>query len=281
MRTAVLCLLIVVDQFEEFLILKDEEQQKAFQRFLSEKPTAGLAFLLVFRQEYEGLINDQSWPKPVDSNREVIWPFTENAAQEFMRKSGLTVDPSLLRAVLREATEIEQTAGIIRPVTINTCGLVLSRFSSGLPRQFRGGLIRGFLRESLLLPEVRDTAEKLIPELITNNVTKRPRRIEDLAQATQLPPSIVRACFRRLGESDRVIVRPLDRQQETWEISHDFLVPLLDSIVARRTVSLWRRLRPWLPWAATALMGIAAVAIPAMTHQDDPPLALRKQGWKV
>jgi hypothetical protein len=274
-------LFIVVDQFEEFLILRDEEGQKAFQQFLSAGPTDGVTFLLVYRPEYEGLIQDQPWPRmQLDTNRRVLSPFTENAAQEFMRKSGLTVNPDLMRRTLREAAEIEQTSGLIRPVSLNLCGLVLSRFSSGLPRRFRGGLIRGFLRESLSLPEVRDVAEKLIPALVTDNVTKRPRRIEDLVQVTQVPRSAVRACLRRLGESDRAIVRPVDREQETWEISHDFLVPLLDSIVARRTVSSWRRFRPWLPWGATAIMGIALVAIPLMTRED-PTVTLRKQGWRV
>ncbi len=137
-----------------------------------------------------------------------------------MRKSGLTVNPDLMRAVLREAAEIEQTIGLIdKPVRLGA-----GPFSGGLPRRFRGGLIRGFLRESLSLPEVRDVAGKLIPQLITDNVTKRPRTIADLAQATLLATSTVRACLRRLGESDRAIVRPLDQQQETWEISHDFLV---------------------------------------------------------
>lgn len=258
-------ILIVVDQFEEFLILKDRDRQRVLQQFLSDIPISGLTVLLVFRPEYEGLIQDQAWPKlQLDTNRRVISPFSENAAQEFMRKSGLVVDPHIMRAVFREAAEIEQTVGLIRPVTINLCGLVLGRFYSGLPRRFRGGLIRGFLRESLLLPEVRDVAGKLIPQLISDNVTKRPRAVADLAQATQISPSAVRACLRRLGESDRAIVRPLDQQQEVWEISHDFLVPLLDSTVARGTVSFWRRFRPWLPWTATAVMGIAAAAIPLM-----------------
>jgi len=274
-------LLIVVDQFEEFLILADAERQQGFQKFLSESPIDGIVILLVFRPEYEGLTQDQSWPRmQLDTNRKVISPFTENAAREFLRKSGLTVNEDLMRKVLREAAEIEQTTGLIRPVTINMCGLVLSRFSSGLPRKFRGGLIRGFLKESLSLPEVRDVAEKLIPELITDNVTKRPRRIDDLVKATQLPLPAVRACLRRLGESDRAVVRPLDQQQETWEISHDFLVPPLDAIVARRTVTLWRRFRPWLPWTATAVMGIAAVVIPLILRQD-PTVALRKQGWAI
>jgi Leucine-rich repeat (LRR) protein len=274
-------LLIVVDQFEEFLILSDQERQQAFQKFLSGSGVEGVTILLVYRPEYEGLIQDQPWPKmQLDTNRKVISPFTENVAQEFLRKSGLAVNADLMRAVLREAAEIEQTTGLIRPVTINMCGLVLSRFSSGLPRKFRGGLIRGFLKESLSLPEVRDPAEKLIPQLITGNVTKHPRRIDDLVAATGLPLSAVRACLRRLGESDRAVLRPLDQPQETWEISHDFLVPLLDAIVARRTLSLWRRFRPWLPWAAAAVLGIAAVAIPLLPRQD-PTVALRKQGWSV
>ncbi len=56
-------LFIVVDQFEEFLILTDEERQRPFQQFLSETPTGGLTLLLVYRPEYEPLIQDQPWPK--------------------------------------------------------------------------------------------------------------------------------------------------------------------------------------------------------------------------
>src|SRR5262249_880232 len=55
--------IIVVDQFEEFLILKDRVQQRAFQEFLSATIIDGLTFLLVFRCEYEGLIQDGAWPK--------------------------------------------------------------------------------------------------------------------------------------------------------------------------------------------------------------------------
>src|SRR5207244_11081937 len=94
----------------------------------------------------------------------------------------------------------EQTVVLIPPVTINLCGLVLSRFSSGLPRRFRGGIIRGFLRESLSLPEVRDVAGKLIPQLISDNVTKQPRTIAGLSQATSPAPSVVRAFLPRPGK---------------------------------------------------------------------------------
>src|ERR1035437_701240 len=53
-------LFIVVDQFEEFLILKDEGAQKAFQQFLFAAPFDGPTFLLVYRPEYEGLIDRKS-----------------------------------------------------------------------------------------------------------------------------------------------------------------------------------------------------------------------------
>jgi len=102
-------LIIVVDQFEEFLILKDEDQQRAFRNLLLTTSVKKLTFLLVYRPEYEGLIQDHSWPKlQLDTNRKIISPFTESAAQEFIQKSGLVVNADLMRAVLREATEIEQ-----------------------------------------------------------------------------------------------------------------------------------------------------------------------------
>ncbi len=143
-------LLIIVDQFEEFLILAGQVRERALREFLSDDPIRGVAFLLVYRPEYEKLIQDQPWPKlRLDANRRVISAFTENAAQEFIRKSGLIVNADLMRAVLHEAADIEQTVGLVRPVTMNLCGLVLGRFSNGLPRRFRGGVIRGFLRESL------------------------------------------------------------------------------------------------------------------------------------
>jgi Leucine-rich repeat (LRR) protein len=279
-------LFIVIDQFEEFLIFDDQDvasrdKQVAFKQLLSGQ-TIGQTFLLVYRPEYEGLIQEQSWPAlRLDTNRRVVSPFTEKAAREFLGKSGVTVDRTLMRSVLREAAEIERgTVGLIRPVTVNMCGLVLNRFSNGLPRKFRGGLIRGFLRESLSLPEVRDVAPNVLTQLITPNVTKRPRTITELSHSKAVEQAAVRACLYRLGDSDRGIVRPLDLRQENWEISHDFLVPLLDAMLARRTISMWRRCRPWLPWAAAGILGITAVVIP-LARDRDPRLVFIDEGWLV
>lgn len=277
-------LLLVFDQFEEFVILQDSERQKRFEGFLAalrQNPIEGLFLLFVFRSDYIGLVEKLSLPPLAqNTNWKEVPPFTENAAREFMQDSGLKFDDKLMRDVLREAAEIEQTKGIVRPVTINLCGLVLGRFANGVPRNFRGGgLIRAFLRESILLPSVRDVAPRLLPHLISSYVTKRPRTISDLAKNTGFDSTAVRGCMRVLGQEDRAIVRPLDEGQQTWEISHDFLVPMLDSILARWTASLWRKTRPWLPWIGAVVMVLVAVG--ASNWRKDPIAELTDLGWVV
>src|SRR5271165_3228402 len=277
-------LLVVLDQFEEFVILQDPDRQQRFGQLMSalcQQPIADLTFLFVFRSDYIGLIEKLALP-PLNQNTnwKEVPPFTESAARDFVQASGLHFGDQLLSDVLREAAEIEQTKGIIRPVTINLCGLVLGRFATGLPRGFRPGqLIRGFLRESVSALSIREVAPRIIPHLISSNLTKRPCTVAELAQDTALDPAAVRGCLRVLGQSERAIVRPLDEEQQTWEISHDFLVPLLDSIVARWSVALWRKARPWLPWLAAAAMVLVVVA--AANWRRDPIAELGHLGWKV
>ena len=144
-------LLIVFDQFEDFVILHDKERQKQFQDLLAalaERPVDGLTLLLVLRSDYIGLLENLPVPKLVqNTNWKDVPPFTESEARDFLLGSGLKLGDELMRSVLKEATEIEQTKGLIRPITINLCGLVLGRFATGLPAGFRpGSLIRGFLR---------------------------------------------------------------------------------------------------------------------------------------
>src|SRR5271157_3202175 len=276
-------LLVVLDQFEEFVILQDPDKQQRFGQLMSalcRQPIAEVTFLFVFRSDYIGLIEKLALPPlSQNSNWKEVPPFEESAAYEFVMASGLHVSKELLHDVLREAAETEGTKGIIRPVTINLCGLVLKRFATGLPREFRGGLIRGFLRESVLAHEVRDIAPILVPHLITEQLTKRPRTVAELATATASDSAAVRGCLRILGDPDRGIVRSLDKNEQTWEISHDFLVPLLDSIVGRWRMPFRRRLRSWLPWIAAAAM-VLVVAV-AANWRRDPILELEDLGWKV
>ena len=106
-------LLVVLDQFEEFVILQDLERQNQFQKLivsLVEIRVEGLKFLLTFRSDYIGLIERLALPPLLqNTNWMEVPPFTEIAAKDFVQKSGLQVRDDLLRDVLREAAEIEQT----------------------------------------------------------------------------------------------------------------------------------------------------------------------------
>ena len=275
-------LLIVFDQFEEFVMFHEGSQQDGLENVLEEltvSPIENLLFLFVLRSDYIGLMESLRIPRlRQDANWKEVPPFTETAARDFLQGSGLKFSDALLRDVLHEAAEIEQSRGLIRPITLNVCGLVLGRFATGLPRGFRPGLmIRGFLQDAVGSPELRELTPKILPELISDNLTKRPQSVRQLASKAHLDGPVVRGWLRTLGQRERGIVRPLDQEQEIWEISHDFLVPLLDSIVARWSVSMLRRARPVFPWLAAGVLGLTLVGI---RIPSDPYRTLAESGWE-
>jgi uncharacterized protein YjbI with pentapeptide repeats len=277
-------LLVVFDQFEEFLILAAGVERDKFVEFLrteAAKQNDNASILLVFRVDYDQFVRELNLPNLIPGeNLQKVPVFTEVAARDFLLRSGLKFDEQLQSSVLREAAETEGTRGLIRPVTVNLCGLVLSRFATGLPRQFRPGrMIRGFVRESIFQPDIADVTPLLLPKLISAHVTKVPRSVSDLAQDTPLTAGQVRGVMFRLGEPDRAIVRPLDSQHEAWEISHDYLVPIIDSMMAQWRSSLLKIARQWLPLAAVAILLMVVFAGPRL--MPDPITDLSAKGWTI
>ncbi len=275
-------LLVVFDQFEEFLILQEAQQRARFVQFLiaqAAEPDTGASILLSFRTEYDGFIQELKLPVPIPGqNLQKVQPFTEIAARDFLLGSGLGFDEKLQAGVLREAAEVEETKGLIRPITLNLCGLVLSRFAMGLPAEFRAGrLIRGFVRESIFQREISDVSRILLPKLISRQVTKQPKSLEELAAGTDLTVKHVQGAMFKLGEPERAIVRPLDPEHCVWEISHDFLVPMIDSLLAQRRVSFWKTARPWLPTFGLGLLLLVCFAGHWM--YPDPIGNLSEHGW--
>ncbi len=66
-------------------------------------------------------------------------------------------------------SDAQRAKGLIRPVTLNLCGLVLARFATGLPHSFRPGrLIRGFVQESIFQKEISEASPILLPKLISH-----------------------------------------------------------------------------------------------------------------
>jgi hypothetical protein len=61
-------LLVVFHQFEEFLILHDEQQRSRFVEFITMLAASrdhGSGILLVFRSEYDGFIQNLDLPTPI------------------------------------------------------------------------------------------------------------------------------------------------------------------------------------------------------------------------
>ncbi len=242
-------LLVAVDQFEEFVILHDEvarSQMEELLRSLVAEPIKGLRVLLVVRSDYLGLLEDLDLPKIRQSdNWSEIAPFTETHSRHFLRGSGLDPGDDLLDAVLSEGVDLEETRGLVRPITLNLLGLILGRFSNRLPKDFRAGkLIEGYLREAVGHPELQDTAPRVLRHMITSAGTKQPRSAEELVQETDLRRGEVRGCLVQLANQG--LVRCLDESRDIWEVSHDFIARQLDHLVTRWQIALWRRWRPWL-----------------------------------
>ena len=275
-------LLIVFDQFEEFFILQDEKKRISFINFLlseSKKPASDATILLVFRAEYDGFINDLNLPTAIPGrNSQKVSPFSEAAARDFLLGSGLSFDIALQTGVLHEAAEIEEIKGLIRPITLNLCGLVLSRFATGVPREFRPGrMIRQFVHESIFRPEAREMSKPVLSKLISSSITKQPRTIEQLADTTSFSPRQVQGLMFVLAEPDRGLVRPLDEHCTVWEVSHDFLVPIIDSMLNQWSISALRRSRPWVP-----LMSVVALLLVfffSPRFMPDPIRTLTELDW--
>lgn len=275
-------ILIVFDQFEEFLIGQEDQQRTRFVKFvttLGRSKDTSATIMLVFRAEYDEFIRDLNLPTPIPGqNLQKVSAFKERVAQAFLLGSKLKFQEKLLVDVLREAAEVDETKGLIRPITINLCGLVLERFATGLPHSFRPGrLIRGFVHEAIFQKDVREAAPILLPKLISSRATRQQCTIFGLASGTNFSSRQAQGVMFKLSEPERGIVRTLDPDCTVWEISHDFLVPMIDSMLAQWRISAWKRVRPWLPLAYAASLLAVLFAWPLFS--PDPIAELNRLGW--
>lgn len=244
-------LLVVVDQFEEFLILGQEAERRSlvdFLRSLTERPIPVLRVLLVVRTDYLGPLEELDLPA---LHSRVNWtevsPFTEAAARAFLNGSGLDIGTELMEEILREAAVLEENRGLVRPITLNMFGTILARYAHEharkLPKGFKPGhLLRGYLTDIIGQPRIRERAPQLLRQMITSHGTKQRRSVAALAETTAIRPGLVRGCLFALAKEG--LVRPLDEKSEFWEVSHDFLARLLDQVLARWRASFFARLQP-------------------------------------
>jgi hypothetical protein len=127
-------LLIVLDQFEEFVILGKPGQQQEFAAFvgdLKSRPVKGLALLLVMRSEYQVPLEEIGLPLlRSGENLFQVGRFMFSAASAFIEESGLDLRADAIDRILTSATELDETPGMVRPITLNVIGYVLA---SGKP----------------------------------------------------------------------------------------------------------------------------------------------------
>jgi hypothetical protein len=229
-------LLIVLDQFEEFVILADPERQKAFAALVADlhaTPIKGQRLLLVLRSDYQTAIEELGLPLlRQGENWNKVGRFTIAAATRFMARSGLALQPDGLDRVAISASELDDSPGMIRPVTLNVVGYVLSQGRATAPSLDAGRLVRHYIEQSVEQPAIRDFAPRVLKELVTEQGTKWPRSEKELVDQTRLRPGEVRAVMNGLWAT--ALARPLDAAQGVWELSHDFVARAVARYLGRR-----------------------------------------------
>ena len=142
-------LLIVLDQFEEFVILGKPEQQQEFAAFVAElksRPVKGLALLLAMRSEYQVPLEGTGLPLlRSGENLFQVGGFTFSAASAFIKGSGLDLQADAIDRLLTSAAELDETPGMVRPITLNVVGYVLASGKAVAPSLDAGVLIRRYI----------------------------------------------------------------------------------------------------------------------------------------
>lgn len=272
-------LLIIFDQFEEFLIIHDRDPQRldALKKLLTKlqsSPIEGIQVLLVLRSDYLGMLQELEISNllPVMRQR-VNWmevsPFLERHARDFLIDSGLKIGKKLMDDIFLQIREIEDTVGLVRPITLNMIGLILDRKAltekrSYIRRRGSSGLILDYLQESIQRPDVRDYAPPILHQMITKSGTKKPKPVAELAAETNLSESAVTGCLLILANQG--LVRRIDIKTSVWEVSHDFIARLLDHVLNTWQASAMQKIRPVVLPATLIIWGAVFLLLPFITN---------------
>ena len=236
-------LLLVLDQFEEFLILGKREQKQEFAKLLAELraiPVKRLSLLLVLRSDYQALLEEVGLPPMRQGeNFYQVGRFTLAAASDFLTRSGLELQPTARDHLLTSAAEMDETPGLVRPITLNVIGYVLAAGKTTASSLDAGQLVRQYIEQTVRQPAIRNFAPRVLEQLVTEQSTKRPRSEQELAASTHLSRGEIRAVLNGLGSA--ALARPLDPPQGIWELSHDFIARAVARYIGRRRRDLLQR----------------------------------------
>ena len=278
-------LLIVLDQFEEFIIIAKPEIQAAFAALLADlrnQPIAGLTLLLVLRREYETLLADAGLPdSQTGINRYEVGRFTHKAARLFMTQAGLGLQPDALEQLLTSAAKMDDTPELIRPITLNVLGHVLSEGKASAPSLEAGPLVQHYIAQTVEAPVIRDFSRPVLEQLVTGQETKQPCLETQLVATTRLRRGEVRGVLNALTNAG--LARPLDRAQGVWELSHDFVARAISRHLGRQRRAFWRQAGAYAAPMVLALLltagGIYAIAVVLPERERRNPLPYNPNEW--
>jgi Leucine-rich repeat (LRR) protein len=267
-------LLIVLDQFEEFLILATPERHKSFAAMIADLaayPIPGLKILLALRSDYQTRLDEIGLPRLLQGeNFFQVGRFGEEAARTFFRSSNLGLKDEPLDRLLKSAAELDDTPGMIRPITLNVLGFVLRQRGGAMASVDAGTLVRGYIAQTVENPAIRAWAPVVLEGMLTEQQTKRPRSEANLATDAKLRTGEVRAVLLALAEA--ALARPLEPTQGVWELSHDFVARAVSRYLGRRRGAPLRRATAYAAPALLAL-GIITGLVAVELHRIAPAQA--------
>ena len=238
-------LLIVIDQFEEFLILQTPEQQRPLANLLkdlSQNPIQGLKLLLVFRSDYRPLIFKLELPPlAAGSNWQEVGAYSRGEAEAFLQGGGRTFSQQNLDSLFRGLDGIEDAKQMYRLVTLNMVGLILENMGRDFTDD-AARLIQSYLRDCLKSRDIQDYAKPVLNAMISDAGTKEPRSETELSKLTGLALWQVNTAL--AGLSQQGLVRRLDGNEPVWEIAHDFIARMLGQLMGRMRPTIWHRIQP-------------------------------------
>jgi hypothetical protein len=280
-RRQIPSLLLVLDQFEECLIpeqasapdeapqraalLGDPQRKAAFADLIADlrrNPLPRFRLLLVLRRDYQGHLADIDLPQiRQDENYKSVERFNLTDAQRFLRASGLALEYDAVKKLCESAAALDGTRGYVRPITLNVIGRVLSTYPGDAPSLDAAHLIGLYIQDTVEHRDIRDWAPQVLDHLVTGQATKCPRTITELAAVTGLSPSQVHDVLLALGE--RSLARPLDPDQQQWELSHDFVAAAIARYLGRRHRHLVSRA---IAYAAPVVLAATLIVATAMAR---------------
>ena len=258
--------LLVIDQFEELLMLEDPKLLLQFSEIikdLAENDLPGVKLLLVYRSEYESEIFKLNFPTPISGTNSLrLGRYNRAHAEQFLLDGGRLPADDTKEGLFRGLDRIEQTRGLYRLITLNMVGLFLEDMGDQLigdPEQ----LIQSYIDRCIMEDDDNSIAarKRILDTLVSDAGTKRPQTETKVIEAAVQAPHMTVLMLHRLAEKG--LVRSVKRTESTWEISHDFLAGLIGRAIGRLRPTFWSRAkRSFGPLAVLGWVAVFSIGLP-------------------